>query len=164
MRVGVISDTHDNLPLVDRALGFFQTSAVEYVVHAGDWIAPFTAKKFVAYEGKLFGAFGNNDGETLGLSRVFREMDAVVKGEFTQLELDGQRIAVMHGTYPAVVDAVARSARFDTVIFGHSHVPSVEQRGDVLLVNPGEACGYLFGHSTVAILDTGTSDARIHEL
>ncbi len=162
--MGLISDTHDNLPMVDKALRLFKSEGVECVLHAGDWVAPFTAKKFGQYAGKLFGSYGNNDGEVLGLSKVFREMDAVVRGELTELELDGDRVAVIHGTYPALVDAVVGSGRFSTVVSGHSHMPVIERKGDVLWVNPGEACGYLYGRPTVALLDTADRKAKICDL
>jgi len=164
MIVGLISDTHDNLPMVEKALKLFQRESVECVVHAGDWVAPFTARKFDVYAGKLYGSYGNNDGEVLGLSRIFKEMNAVVRGEFTEVELDGDRMAVIHGTYPSVVDAVVASARFPTVVSGHSHMPVIERKPDVLLVNPGEACGYLYGRATVAVLDTADRQTKIHEL
>ena len=164
MKVGLISDTHDNLAMVQRAFELFESEGVESVVHAGDWVAPFTARKFQAYSGRLFGSYGNNDGEVIGLSRVFRDMDAVVKGEFTEFELDGERIAVMHGTYPPVLEAVARSGDYPVIITGHTHVPRVEREKDVLLVNPGEACGYLYGRCTVGIMDTREREVDIHDL
>ena len=48
-------------------------------------------------------------------------------------------MAVIHGIYPPVVDALVRSGRFSTVIAGHSHTPLVEREGDVLMVNPVSA-------------------------
>jgi putative phosphoesterase len=150
--------------MIQRALEIFEGEGVETVVHAGDWIAPFSARKFAIYSGRLFGSYGNNDGEIIGLSRAFREMEAVVKGELTEFELDGERVAVIHGIYPPVVDALVSSGRFSTVVTGHSHLPLVEREGDVLLVNPGEACGYLHGRCTLGILDTQEHDAEIYDL
>ncbi len=164
MKVGLISDTHDNLGMIDRAMELFDTKGVEVIVHAGDWVAPFSARKFEAFSGDLYGSYGNNDGEIIGLARAFREMGATVKGEFTEFELEGQRAAVIHGTYPRVVEAIVSSGVFPTIVSGHSHVPLVERKGEVLLVNPGEACGYLHGRSTVGILDTREHDATIYDL
>ncbi len=164
MRVGLVSDTHDNLAMIQKALDLFEEEGVELVVHAGDWIAPFAARKFEAYSGRLYGSFGNNDGEIIGLSRAFREMNMVVKGEFTEFELDGERTAVIHGIHTPVTEAIVDSGLFRTVITGHTHVPLVKRKGDVLLVNPGEACGYLYGKATAGILDTRDHDAKIHAL
>lgn len=164
MKVGLISDTHDNLSMVERALVVFEREGVEAVVHAGDWVAPFTARKFQEFSGRLFGSYGNNDGEIIGLSRAFREMDMAVKGEFTEFELDGERAAVIHGTYPPVLRAIVRSGEFPTIITGHTHIPLIEKQEEVLLVNPGEACGYLYGRCTVGILDTREGAVEIYDL
>ncbi|HEX5480909.1 MAG TPA: metallophosphoesterase family protein, partial [Dehalococcoidia bacterium] len=56
----------------------------------------------------------------------------------------------------------------DVVVFGHSHRPLVEHRGDVLYVNPG-AAGRVGFHrlQTVALLETARghiAEARIVEL
>ena len=47
------------------------------------------------------------------------------------------------------------------VVFGHTHKPLVERRDGVLLVNPGEAGGWLRGKSTVALLDPAARTAEI---
>jgi putative phosphoesterase len=164
MKVGLISDTHDNLSMVERALVIFKREGVEAIVHAGDWVAPFTVRKFQDFSGRLYGSYGNNDGEIIGLSRAFREMDAVVRGEFTEFELDGERAVVIHGTYPPVLRAITRSGEFPTIITGHTHIPLIEKQEGVLLVNPGEACGYLYGRCTVGILDTHEREVEIYDL
>ena len=41
MQVGVMSDSHDNIPNVKRAVALFNEIGVDLVVHAGDFIAPF---------------------------------------------------------------------------------------------------------------------------
>ena len=41
MRIGVISDTHDNLLMIKKAVEVFNRHGVGMVVHAGDFIAPF---------------------------------------------------------------------------------------------------------------------------
>ena len=164
MLLGLISDTHDCLPAIDLALELFEDEGVEAVLHAGDWVAPFSAKRFKRYSGSLYGAYGNNDGERIGLSRAFREMEAVVKGEFTAAEIAGYKFAVMHGTNHETVEAVARSRIYPFVIYGHSHKASIERFGDVLVVNPGEACGYLTGRRTVGLLDVERKTATIRDL
>ncbi|MBP1660311.1 MAG: phosphodiesterase, family, partial [Candidatus Aminicenantes bacterium] len=55
----------------------------------------------------------------------------------------------------------AASGQFDLVIFGHTHRPLVESRDGVLLINPGEAGGWLRGKSTVALLDPAALTADI---
>ena len=40
----------------------------------------------------------------------------------------------------------------------------IKRHGKTLVINPGEACGYLTGTSTIALLDTGTAEARLISL
>jgi hypothetical protein len=42
MKVGLISDTHDNLPQIEKAVAFFNDKGVDFVIHAGDFVAPFS--------------------------------------------------------------------------------------------------------------------------
>ena len=46
MQIGIISDSHDHHSNVLRAIEIFNESNVEYVLHAGDIVSPFTAKAF----------------------------------------------------------------------------------------------------------------------
>ena len=41
MLVGLISDTHDNLPMVEKAVKRLNEEKVGLVLHAGDYVAPF---------------------------------------------------------------------------------------------------------------------------
>ena len=44
MRIGIISDTHDNVPMVQRAVEIFNAEAVDLVLHEGDYVSPFAVK------------------------------------------------------------------------------------------------------------------------
>ncbi len=46
MNIGIISDTHDNLALIKKAVTFFNGEKVDLVLHAGDFVSPFTALEF----------------------------------------------------------------------------------------------------------------------
>ncbi|MCJ7643470.1 MAG: metallophosphoesterase family protein, partial [Candidatus Aminicenantes bacterium] len=45
---------------------------------------------------------------------------------------------------------------YDVLVFGHTHKAEVRREGGVVVVNPGEAGGWLHGRSTAAFLRTGT--------
>jgi len=74
MKIGVISDTHDNLPLVEKAVKIFNEKEVEFVLHAGDYVAPFAVKVFKKLRAKFVGVFGNNDGDRILLGKKFDEI------------------------------------------------------------------------------------------
>ena len=43
MIIGLISDTHDNLPYIIKAITRLKEEHAKLVLHAGDYIAPFTS-------------------------------------------------------------------------------------------------------------------------
>lgn len=147
MKIGIISDTHDNLDAIEKAVSIFNERGVSTVIHAGDLISPFTASRFKDLDGEFLAVFGNNDGEKDVLKERFSIAD------FREVECGGKKIAVYHGTIEAFVDSMVKSRKYDVVVRGHSHSPQSSIEDGVLVINPGEACGYLTGKRTVCILD-----------
>ena len=165
MLIGAISDTHDNLPQVEKAVKYLNDQKVGLVLHAGDYVAGFVIPKFKQLNCKLIGVFGNNDGDHELLKKRFSETtNCTIHERFAQVEVEGYRIALLHGTETELLDAIINSGYFDAVIHGHSHSKSIEKKGKTLAINPGEVCGYLTGKCTVALLDTVKREAKIIEL
>ena len=48
MLIGAISDTHDNLPQIEKAVKYLNEQKVDLVLHAGDYVAGFVIPKFKA--------------------------------------------------------------------------------------------------------------------
>jgi len=157
MLIGVISDTHDRLPMIDAALELFAARSVEAVIHAGDLVAPFAARRLLNYRGPLHVTYGNNDGERAGLKGL---LPRIQDGPLF-VELAGRRILVHHfidWCDPKDID------QSDIIITGHTHnVVNRFDRGKLIL-NPGECCGWVHGRCTVAILDTDGPSAEVCEL
>ncbi len=165
MLIGLMSDTHDNLPAVEKAVKRLNDEKVELVLHAGDYVAPFVIAKFKALKCKLIGVFGNNDGDHELLKKRFSETtNCEVRGRFAEVNADGFKIALFHGDEPELLNALTSRECFDAVVYGHAHVIVARKNGGMLVVSPGEVCGYLTGKSTIAVLDTVKRDARIIEL
>jgi putative phosphoesterase len=165
VRIGILSDTHDNLPMVDRAVARLAALSPGIVLHAGDFVSPFVIPRLAALPCPCLGVFGNNDGDRGLLAVRARESGRVeIHGSFMARLLDGRSIALLHGHEPGALDEIAGAGIFDLVVHGHTHRPAVTTRGRTLLVNPGEACAYLTGTGTVAVLETGTMEAEILEL
>ena len=157
MTIGILSDTHDNLPRIDEAVGLFNRSRVGFVIHAGDFVAPFTIDRLKKLSCGWTGVFGNNDGEREGLSL---KSEGRIKPPPLRLVLEGRRITVVHDR--AGLDFASEKA--DLIVYGHSHKPDVSHSGSTLVVNPGECSGWLSGHSTVAFVDLADMKAQIKEL
>ena len=156
--IGIISDTHDNVYAVREAVEYLNSLDLELVIHAGDYIAPFTAIELKKLDAKMVGVFGNNDGEKDGLRKHLPELV-----ELAEFEHKGKKFAVYHGTIESVVDALVKSKKYDIVIRGHNHLPQIEDADGVLLINPGELCGYSHGKRTLCLLDIDKMHAEIKE-
>jgi len=153
MLVGVLSDSHDNVPKLRAAVEAFREQGAEHLVHAGDWVAPFAAKVVVECGIPFTGVFGNCDGEKAGIAKVTPNVHKPPH----RFELDGRRIVLVHD-----LDKLPEAARegADVVVFGHSHEVVVE-KGPPLLLNPGECSGWLTEEPTVALLDLATLEVSI---
>ncbi|MEN6573882.1 metallophosphoesterase [Methanobacterium aggregans] len=156
--IGIMADTHDNLDAIRDAVQLFNREKVELVIHAGDLIAPFTAREFQKLNAKFVAVFGNNDGEREGLRTAYR--DLCILKDFREVSVSSRKFAVIHGMEEAIVNSLAKSGLYDVVVRGHSHKPEIIN-GETLVVNPGEVCGYVSGDRTVVIMDP---DTLSHEL
>lgn len=161
MLIGIISDTHDHVPHIKKAVRLFRERNAELVLHAGDYCSPFTIPHFKGLN--LKGIFGNNDGDKYLLMTKFTEIKADLKGSFMEVEAGGLKIAVYHGTDQPITDALLRSGMYDAVISGHTHETVNRQVEDTLAINPGTANGF-DGEATIAFLDTESLEVEFVRL
>jgi len=164
MIVGIIADTHDCLPLLDHAVKRLNEEKVELVLHAGDYVAPFVVPHFKPLKANLIGVFGNNDGDRELLKKRFTELGAEIRGKFAEVKVDGFRIALLHGDEAELLQSLIDVESHDVIVHGHTHEAKTHRKGETLVINPGEVCGYLSEKPTIAILDTRTLDAKIIHL
>ncbi len=151
MKIGVMSDSHDNLATIREALARFKEAGVERVLHGGDVVSPFCYLPFKEFALPFTAVFGNNDGEWLMLDKLAGNFQGEIKKGPILLELGGRRIALMHE--PVLIDALADSGHFDLIIYGHTHDLEQRKRGQAIILNPGECCGYLRKKATAVICD-----------
>ncbi|MDO3379595.1 metallophosphoesterase family protein [Geoalkalibacter halelectricus] len=130
--VGVVSDTHlRDDPDCQAFLGRLARdhfSDAQAIIHAGDMIDSALLTAFSPLP--VYGVRGNMDAAhpDLPYKRI--------------LELAGFRIGLIHGWGSAfgleerLLQEFA-DARLDCLVYGHSHYPLNEQRGALLLFNPG---------------------------
>ena len=165
MLIGAISDTHDNLPQIEKAVQILNQQKVGLVLHAGDYVAGFVIPKFKQLNCKLIGVFGNNDGDHELLKKRFSETaNCTIHDRFATVQVEGYRIALLHGDEAELLNALADSGYFNAIVHGHSHLKGIQTRGKTLMINPGEVCGYLTGKPTIAIVDTVKNEAEIIEV
>jgi len=163
MKVGILSDSHDHLPNIAKAVEVFSRTGVQAIIHAGDFCSPFTLAPFLslAERGlKMYAVFGNNDGDRLLLAKRGGSFCSFADGARI-VTLDGRTFAIMH--YPDLADDLFRAGAYDVVIHGHDHRMRVEGETKKLL-NPGTCSGYLADAATVAVLETADLGVQIVRL
>jgi uncharacterized protein len=163
MKIGVLSDTHDNIANIRKAVEIFAKNGVEALIHGGDFCSPFTLAELkpLAERGvKMQAVFGNNDGDRVLLIRRGGDFCSFSDGA-ARLTLGGRSIVVMH--FPDLADDLYRCGAYDLVIHGHDHKARVEGTGKKLL-NPGTCSGYLAEAATVALVDTEGMDVELVRL
>lgn len=161
MLIGLISDSHDHVRNIKKAVTIFGERNIELVLHAGDFCSPFTIPPFEGLS--LKGVFGNNDGDHYLILQKFSEIRATHLGTFGEVTVDNKCIALYHGTDAPITDALEGCGKYDVVISGHTHEKKVEFVDNTLAVNPGTAHGF-DEEATIALLDTKAMDVQFINL
>ncbi|MGC8850016.1 MAG: metallophosphoesterase [Candidatus Bathyarchaeia archaeon] len=159
--MAVISDTHDRLPFIMKAVEMLNKMDIDLVIHCGDYSAPFAINPYKDLKHRMIGVYGNNDAEKGLIASKMKSYGKEVRGEFAKLDLDGAVTAVLHGHDAELLEAIIGSGGFDVILYGHTHEIKIERRHKSLIVNPGELCGYLTGKPTMVILDLKTMGSEI---
>lgn len=151
MKLGLISDTHGYFdPRVPELF-----AGVEHILHAGDIGSPRVIMELEAIA-PVTAVLGNNDFDPTWL-------------ETEVVTLWGKKFLVHHivglrSLADGIRDRIARE-RPDVVVFGHTHQPHEEQRGETLFINPGYAGKPRFGmERSVAVLHWEAAEFRVEFL
>ncbi|MFW6334271.1 MAG: metallophosphoesterase [Desulfosalsimonas sp.] len=141
MKIAVMSDTHDNIWNVRKALSLVRSSGAGAVIHCGDIIAPFVFKEFAEAAIPLHCVFGNNDGDKYLLTKTAFSSNGLITlyGNLGQISMGGISIAFTHE--PEFAEALAATGRYELVCYGHTHVPEQKKTGNAVLLNPGDVMG-----------------------
>ncbi|MBM3246465.1 MAG: metallophosphoesterase [Candidatus Omnitrophica bacterium] len=162
MRIGVISDTH----IPDRAraippeiLEDFKN--VEMIIHTGDFVDIGVLDRLKSVCANVKAVYGNMDSYQVRNSLPEKQV----------IEIGKYRIGIMHGIgAPAKLIEYMEKAflndRVDLVVFGHSHTPVVEKRGEILFFNPGSPTDKIFSpYNSYGIIEINDKiEARIIRL
>jgi putative phosphoesterase len=167
MRLGIVSDIHDNLWNLGPAIEHLNGHA-DVLLCCGDLCSPFVMDELKKFHGSVHIVFGNNDAD---LFRITRNVDSRVQvhGELLEIELGGRRIAMQH--FDNVARGLAASGLYEFVRYGHNHRISLSRKPGVVVLNPRPVMGAAFGPAgweqvaaTYAICDTTDMDVQLYEV
>jgi putative phosphoesterase len=150
MRIGVVSDTHNNLKNVRRIVELFNAAAVDRVIHTGDITQAKTIEVFAQLEVPMSGVFGNNDQERPSLEAAIERFGFDFCEPPFEVVWDDREIIVVHDP----LEFNGHLAGQAIALHGHTHRYRCEQTSEQLIFNPGECAGMMKGLNAIGVLDT----------
>ncbi len=162
MKIGIISDTHDNLANLIAALDILRAEQVTNLLHCGDLCGPEIIRALAGLN--VWIAQGNMD-RRLKLSPVTEETSIRISLAWLQKPtLNGYPLAVIHGDNEEVLGNLITSGQHRYVFHGHTHRRRDQTVGHTRVINPGALGGTRKQSRSFCILDLTTGEARFVEL
>jgi uncharacterized protein len=150
MKIGIISDTHDNLEITKKAISIFRDKKVDIVVHAGDFTSPEIIDLFKDFNCRF--VIGNADTDIDGLNKECDNLGLDCMGESCEFDAQGKKILVLHGFVVSIFRDAVASGKYDYIIKGHTHYFEDYMRNKTRIINPGSL--YRSEENSIAVLDT----------
>lgn len=169
MKIGVISDTHDQYENILKAVKILNSQKVNLTIHCGDWISPFTLRFYKNLRSPIKGVFGNNDGDRYYHLFLSKKLNLPIEFEerVLNIKINSRNIFVYHGDYGDVTDALVTCGKYDAVFHGHTHIPVNKLIRKTLSLNPGTFMPVTddkIKGASFAIYDTQTNSAQLIKL
>lgn len=133
--IGIVSDTHEDVRMIRKAVAIFKQRSPDLIIHCGDIISPPVLEQFAGLPLKL--VFGNNDGERSGLKKKCAELGFSEINDTLTFEFAGKQFFVNHGTSSRVIDEAVALQQYDYVLHGHTHIQRNQVVGCTRIINPG---------------------------
>ena len=168
MKICILSDSHDNRPLLEAAVREAKAAGAEAILHCGDVVAPSTLEVLKPFNLPAHVIHGNNTGDLYMMSLISAKLSnkTTYYGQDAGIELGGRRIFMVH--YPHYAEAMATTGDWDLVCCGHDHKAAIRAirnmpGNSTLLVNPGTVGG-IKAAATWVLGDLDTMTFEIHEV
>lgn len=153
MKIGIISDSHDNIPNFESAIKILKRNKMEVLIHSGDLCAPFMIHKLDQIGVPVHVVFGNVDDRARTAVFSNEAKNVTHHGDVAEIELDEQKFGVVH--FPDIAFAMACTGKYDVVIHGHTHDKREEKHKSTLIINSGNVMG-ITKEPSCAMYDTDT--------
>jgi len=145
-KIAIISDSHDNLPNIQKFLTFCRKNNVKAMLHCGD-ISSLKTYDYLQenFDGEIFAVEGNADQIDLPKKQIF--------------QIENLKIGLTH-LKALAKNLLIKNPNLDFIFYGHTHKPWIEHMNNCYLANPGTLAG-MFYKASFAILDTKTKKLEL---
>ena len=139
MILGLISDTHGNLPRTRAGLALLTAAGTGHLVHCGDVGGEAVLNLLLEVRESgipVTAVHGNVDQWDTDLILYAKHLRIPLPGtaRFTD---GGFSCAVHHGHDRLAMEALQAEADLDFLFTGHTHIPADEREGRLRIINPG---------------------------
>jgi putative phosphoesterase len=156
MKLAIISDTHDNRRAVEMALEMLCERGIDRIIHCGDICSAETVSLFRGFRTDF--VLGNCDYDRESLFQAIQAIGATLHEPFGHLELEGARLAFVHGDDMSLLRGIEHSGEFAFLFYGHTHAAREHRTGPTRVINPGAL--QRVNRKTFALLDSTTGDVE----
>ena len=157
MKIGVLSDTHDNLSNLIYALHTFRERGIDTIIHCGDLVSLDMVSHLSGF--RVIYVTGNMDGATGAIKkRIERMREDNFAGGIFRGKIDGVPLAVTHSHHENDVMDLVREGRYDWIFHGHTHEKRNEVVKGVRIVNPGALGGMGREPRSFCVVDLDEND------
>ncbi len=153
MKLLVISDSHGRVSFLEAILR--READCAYLIHLGDGAADMTHLMEYTAHKKVFLTRGNCDAAGTGL----KEQHVFTAEGVRALACHGHRFRVKYGLQALYYAGLQENA--ELCLFGHTHMPTLLQEGEMLLLNPGAAYN---GRYAVVTVENGRIAPELKQL
>jgi putative phosphoesterase len=134
MRIGILSDTHDQVARTRRAVSVLVERGAQALIHCGDLT---TTEIVLACAVKpAYFVFGNCDTDRFSLRLAIEHAGGACLERGGEITLAGRRLGVTHGDFEPEIRRLL-SLEPDFLFSGHTHQQKDEQEGRTRWINPG---------------------------
>jgi putative phosphoesterase len=159
MKIGVVSDTHNNLKNIEIIISLFNEEKVPFVIHTGDIANANSLEQFSKLHSELIGVYGNNDRNELGIKEVALKNNFQFQEPPKKLKLYNREIVIFHE--PENIEKfLLVNKGINVVLYGHTHRYENDKKNGILYFNPGESAGMQKGSNAIGILDLTNLEAK----
>jgi putative phosphoesterase len=163
MKLGILSDTHDNKDNLKSVLEIYRAQDIHRVFHLGDMTSPATAQLLGGFE--LLYLTGHMDRDPVGLRATILSLhpENQIVESFTG-DVEGISMAAVHGHREPSVEELAQSGKYQFVLCGHTHRRRDEVMGETRIINPGALGGVEWESRSYCMFDLTTREIAFHQL
>lgn len=159
MKIGVVSDTHNNLKNIEIIINLFNGLKVPLVIHTGDISNAKSLQQFSKLNAELIGVYGNNDRNEPDLKEIALENNFLFQEPPKRLSLMNREIVIFHEP-DNINHFLSENKMINVVLYGHTHRYENNTKNGILYFNPGESAGMRKGSNAIGILDLINLEAR----